>query len=232
MMMASSAYLASFAAPARILVINPNTNALVTARVREAAARIATPAVAFTVVNPVYGPHAIESTSDRDLAEPQVIQLLRSSVENDYDVCVMACFDDIAIDEAKSLTGRPVIGTAEAGIAAVQASVPGRFAIITTVVSALPVIHRLLARYTPDADCVVHAAGIGVAEAADAGAGAQARLKETIARAIRNDGAKAILLASGGLTGLAEGLAEEFGLPVIDGVVAAMLQAVTLTRPA
>jgi len=205
----------------RILVINPNTNAAVTNLVRLAADGLDLPGTAVQVVNPASGPFSIESTADREAAVPHVIALIRDSRQEQYDACVLACFDDIALVEARALLAVPVIGTCEAGIAAARAQAH-RFTIITTVHSAIPTIEGLLDRYDAKGICRVRAAGIGVAAAASTAGETQARIEQTIRLAVAEDGAEAILLASGGLTGRAGLLSERFGLPVIDGVMAAI----------
>jgi allantoin racemase len=51
-------------------------------------------------------------------------------------------------------------------------------------------------------------------------------LRQTIEQVIAEDGAEVILLASGGLTGQADRIGAEAGVPVIDAVEAALRQAV------
>ena len=53
------------------------------------------------------------------------------------------------------------------------------------------------------------------------------KVAATAASAIRFDGAKAILLASGGLTGYASLLSDSIEVPIIDGVEAAIQSLVT-----
>jgi len=214
-------------APRRILVINPNTNPAVTQRVRAAAAHLASPQVVLDVVNPETGPFSIESPPEREQAERRVIELIRDSLPMRYDAYVLACFDDIALEAARALVSVPVVGTCEAGIAATRAISP-RFAIVTTVDAAVPGIRELMRRYGAGDAASVRAAGIGVAAAASATDETRQRIAQTVRAAIAEDGVQAILLASGGLTGQAEDVARESGLPVVDGVAAAIERAVSL----
>jgi allantoin racemase len=216
--------------PRRILVINPNTNPAVTERVRAAAARLATADVRIDVVNPAQGPFSIEGPAERDEAERHVLALIRERRAERHDAYVLACFDDLALDEARALVSVPVVGTCESGIAAARAVSP-RFAIVTTVHAAVPGIRELMRRFDAGDQASVRAAGIGVAEAADADADARRRIAQAVREAVVEDGAQAILLASGGLTGQADAVAREAGLPVIDGVVAAIERAVALVTP-
>lgn len=207
----------------RILVINPNTNPVVTQRVRAEADRVASAGVELSVVNPERGPLAIESRRERDEAETEVEQLIRS--RRDFDAYVLACFDDIALDAARRLVPVPVVGTCEAGIRAARAVSP-RFGVVTTVHSAVPGIRELLARYGGGPECTVRAAGIGVSAAANAQSDVLDRIVSTAREAITHDGAEVILLASGGLTGQADAIASRCGIPVLDGVACAIAWAV------
>lgn len=127
------------------------------------------------------------------------------------------------------MTGVPVVGTCEAGIAAAR-TVASRFSIVATVHAAVPGIHRLLTRYGATDICTVRAAGIGVAAAAAGAANTEDRINSTIREAIDRDGAEAILLGSGGLTGRAQELESRFGIPLVDGVAAAIKMAEGLAR--
>lgn len=127
------------------------------------------------------------------------------------------------------MTGVPVVGTCEAGLAAAR-TVASRFSIVTTVHAAVPGIHRLLTRYGATDICTVRAAGIGVAAAAAGAANTEDQINSTIREAIDRDGAEAILLGSGGLTGRAQELESRFGIPVVDGVAAAIKMSEGLAR--
>ncbi|MCC2613824.1 MULTISPECIES: aspartate/glutamate racemase family protein [Rhizobium/Agrobacterium group] len=223
-MMSSLASSEKEAPQRRLLVINPNINPTVTQRVRQVAEAIVTPETSVTVVNPAEGPFSIETMEHRDAAVPQVLDLVRRTLNNRFNAYVFACFDDIALFETREMTGVPVVGTCEAGIAAAR-TMAARFSIITTVHSAVPGIHRLLARYGAADICTVRAAGIGVAAAAGGDSDTERRILSAVREAVDQDGAKAILLGSGGLTGRANDLEQQFGIPVIDGVAAAIKMA-------
>jgi hypothetical protein len=77
----------------------------------------------------------------------------------------------------------------------------------------------MLTRYGAADQACVHAAGIGVAEAAGDGTQAAEKIAASIRSAIEQDGATTIVLGSGGLCGRAADLQRSFGLPVIDPVL-------------
>lgn len=224
---ASAGFLAGHAAGPlqQVLVVNPNTNPVVTRRVRAAAAGFESPALRMEVVNPPQGPHSIETAVEREQAERETLALIGSRAATGYDAYVLACFDDLALAGARALVPVPVVGTCEAALAAARALSP-RFAVVTTFDAAVPGIRALMQRHGAGPLATVRAAGIGVAEAASAGEEAMHRLVATARAAVAEDGAEVILLASGGLTGLGPTLSVAVGLPVVDGVAAAIAAAV------
>lgn len=208
----------------RVLVINPNSNALVTERVRELCKQYETPQLSFEVINPDTGPFSIVSDEDKLQAELQVLALIRQRLPESHDAYVLACFDDLALHAARQIVKVPVIGCCEAGISAALAVSPA-LAIVTTLVAALPGIRVMMQRYKAGELATVRAAGIGVDEAARSGPDAQARLMQAVQAAVLEDEAKVVLLASGGLTGWAENIGREAGVAVIDAVEAALRRA-------
>lgn len=213
----------------RILVINPNSNPAVSEGIRLAASAVAMPDTELVVVNPTQGPFSIESLEHREQAIPPLLALAQRHRDDDFDAYVLACYDDIALTDLRRLLRKPVVGAFEASIAAAR-SVSTRFCIVTTVDSALLTIHGLLRDYGAQDIGQVMAAGIGVAEAASGGASTELKLIKTIAAAIEQQGAEAIVLGSGGLIGRAPALASAFNIPVIDAVLSAITMAEGLVR--
>lgn len=207
--------------PRRLLVINPNTNPQVTAQIRKAALAASPPGIEVEVVNPARGPLSIETRRDRAEAVPNVVALVKARKGDGFDGYVLACFDDIGVDEARSLVRVPVISMFGAGILKARET-GGRFAIVTTAESTVPGIRRLAAAYGVGHLCTVRAIGVGVAETAARTPQAEARLFAAIERAIVDDNAVAIVLGSGALSGRAEALGERFGIPFIDGLATAV----------
>lgn len=202
----------------RLLVINPNGNPAVTALVDATAKRVLARDTRATVINPAASPISIETPADRVRAEPLAVELLRANPG--YDAYVLACFDDIALDAGRALSRAPVVGAFEASLALAR-TMAARFAIVTTVETAVPGIKALLTSYGAAKICEVYAAGIGVAEAAGSGALADTRICASIDLA-RQGGATAIILGSAGLNGRAARLQAKFGLPIIDSIEAGL----------
>src|SRR5262245_64071273 len=96
----------------RILVINPNTTASMTAKIGAAAASVASPGTEIVAVNPLDGPPSIEGYFDEVFAIPGI--LAEMSKAPDMDAYVIACFDDTGLDAARCVSAAPVIGIDEA----------------------------------------------------------------------------------------------------------------------
>lgn len=211
----------------RLLVVNPNGNPEVTRLVSDTAAAVLHSSTDVRVLHPSGSPRSIETRADRGLAEPLALNLL--SEHRDYDAYVMACFDDIAIDSARRFLAAPIICAAEAAISVARLFAP-RITIVTTVETMVPGIRSLVTSLGAGGICTVRAARIGVASAAAGGADIDRKLDSTIDDARNFDGAGAIILGSGGLTGRAEALSRRHGLPVIDSIEAALSMAELAAR--
>lgn len=204
----------------RLLIINPNTNGAVTRSIREHALSITPPGVITEVTNPAQGAYAIETTQDKAAATQHVLTLLKQRKAEGFDGYIMACFDDIAIAEARALTQAPVISLAEAGIRYAAAS-GGHFTVVTTFDEAVPTIEALSAAYGLSERCRVVATGIGVSDTAAQTERAEARLHEAILEAIRLN-SSAIVLGSGAFAGRAQALQKRYGIEIKDGFAEAL----------
>ena len=214
--------------PRRILVINPNTNSTITSFMRRVAEELAVEGIVTSVINPDSGPISIESDNDRRMVEPQVIEIVRRAEDSGYNGIVIACFDDIGLEEARRIASVPLVDAFRASISMVS-HLASRFTIVTTYDGAVAPITALVNRLYPTVQYTVRAAGIGVAEAASSGS-AHEKLCQTIQNAIEKDGAEAIVLGSGGLAGKAETLSVQFGIPMVDAVGAAISMCQAMVR--
>lgn len=207
------------AADRRLLVINPNTNADVTRRIADHVSCGLPDGVLAEVVNPAVGPFSIETPADRDRAVPIVLELIRA--KPGYDGYVLACFDDLAVDEAGRIVGAPVLSMAQAAIEEAAATAR-RYTIVTTVGDQVPTIEALLEKYDRGRLGAVRACRIGVADASARTTEAENLLDFQIRSAIAEDGAAAIVLGSGAYAGRAEDLGRKYGVRFIEGLPVAI----------
>lgn len=211
----------------RILVINPNTTASMTAKIGEAAASVASGATEIVAVNPADGPPSIEGYFDEIFAIPGIIAEMAKAQADAY---VIACFDDTGLDAARCATEAPVIGIGEAAFH-MASLVAGKFSVVTTLARSVPAIEHNLAKYGLASRCAkVRSSDVAVLELERPGSNARHRISQEIARAIREDHAEAIVLGCAGMADLARSLSEEHGVPVLDGVVCAVTLAESLFK--
>ncbi|WP_033341748.1 aspartate/glutamate racemase family protein [Catenuloplanes japonicus] len=208
-----------------IQVINPNTTDAMTATIETSARAAAGSGTLIEAVTPVMGPASIESHYDEALAVPGILHAITSTPP--ADAYVIACFGDPGLDAARELATGPVIGIAEAAMHA--AMLLGRgFSVVTTLSRTRGRAWDLAARYCPPGACRgVHATDIPVLDLTPSS------LKEVVGlarHALDHDGSDTIVLGCAGMADLCAAATRELGVPVIDGVAAAVALAESLAR--
>ena len=203
-----------------ILIVNPNTTASMTRKIGEAARAAAAQGTEISAVNPAFGPASIEGYYDEAFSVPGL--LAEMGKVPDADAYVVACFDDTGLDAARCMTSAPVIGIGEAAFH-LASLLAGRFSVVTTLSQSVPAIEHNLVRYGLASRCArVRASDVAVLELENPGSDARARISAEIGRAVVDDRAEAIVLGCAGMADLAAALGAEHGLPVVDGVGAAI----------
>ncbi|MSP48011.1 MAG: aspartate/glutamate racemase family protein [Alphaproteobacteria bacterium] len=206
----------------RILVVNPNTTASMTATIDYAARSVAAAGTEIVTLNPDKGPVSIESQYDSAYCVPGLLELIRAGEASGFDGYVIACFRDPGLEAAREIASGPVVGIAEAAMHAASLVASG-FTIISTLPRSIPVQYALARKYGFERHLKkVRAAGVPVLELEDPRSGAADKVKAEVEKAIAEDGAEAILLGCAGMVELARRLTEETGVPVLDGVTAAV----------
>lgn len=206
----------------RIYIVNPNTTASMTDTVRHAANEVKAATTEIVAVNPPQGPASIEGHYDEAMCVPPMLSMFRQGFAEGADAGVVACFDDPGLFAVREITDCPVIGICEAGMI-VASMVASRFSVVTTLPRAIPVVEELAVRYGMTHKCRrVRAVDIPVLDLEDPASGAREKVKAEIALALREDGAEAVILGCAGKAHLANDLTAEMGVPVIDGVAAAV----------
>lgn len=206
----------------RILVVNPNTTRSMTEKIGAAARAVAGAGTDITAVSPAMGPVSIEGFYDEAFAVPGLIEEVRKGEAAGYDGYVVACFDDTGVDAARCVARGPVVGIAESAMH-VATLIAGSFSIVSTLGRSAPALEHLVHKYGFTNRCRrVRTAEVPVLALEDPTSDAVARLRAEIARAVAEDRCEAIVLGCAGMADLNAALAAEFGLPVIDGVAAAV----------
>lgn len=205
----------------RIRVINPNTTASMTAKIGAAAAAVAAPGTLIEAVNPTMGPASIEGYYDEALSIPGLLMEAARAEREGADGIVIACFDDVGLDAVRALVSVPVIGLCEAALL-FAARLGPTISVITTLDRSVPALKELARRYGQAETARVHASGVAVLELEEEGGTARARLETVIGHVLRLDRPDSLVLGCAGMADLARELSRTFGLPVVDGVSAAV----------
>ncbi len=205
----------------RLLIVNPNTTASMTAKIGACARAFASPGTEIIARNPPDGPASIEGHYDEAMSMPGLLAEVRRGEAEGVDGTVVACFDDPAIGACRELATGPVIGICEAAMHAAT-MIASSFSVVTTLPRSVPIIEDLALRYGMERRCRrVRAADIPVLALEEEG-DARQRILAEIRTAVAEDRCEAVILGCAGMADLTEWLTRETGVPVIDGVVAAV----------
>jgi allantoin racemase len=205
-----------------IHVVNPNTTESFTRKIEAAAIAAALASTKIFATQPDMGPVSIEGYYDEVFAMPGMLMRIVEAEQKNVSGHVIACFDDTGLDAARMAATAPVVGIGEAAFHAASL-VAYRFSVVTTLGRSVPVIETNLVRYGLASRCAkVRAAEVPVLSLEDPNSSARARISQEIELAKLQDGCEAIVLGCAGMADLAQSLSQEHGLPVIDGVSAAV----------
>jgi len=214
----------------RILLLNPNTTASMTEKAAASARLVAADDVEIVARNPVRGPASIQGPADGEAALPGLFEEVDKAVQQDLDAIIIACFDDTGLDQVRQMSARPSVGIGEAAFHCAM-MLGARFSVVTTLSVSVPVIEDNIARYGLASSCCrVRASEVPVLDLEKPGSAAREKVSAEIGVALREDNCGAIVLGCAGMADLAADLSDTHGVPVIDGVAAAVGMASALVR--
>lgn len=213
-----------------IQIINPNTTWSMTEKIGSCAKAAAAPGTQITALSPPMGPVSIESHYDEALAVPGILHVITQGEQAGVDGYVIACFGDPGLKAARELAKGPVIGIAEAAMH-VASMIGSRFSVVTTLGRTIGQAWHLAEIYGMKRFCAnVRACELPVLELEKPGSQARELILQECRQAIREDGCDVIVLGCAGMADLCSTLAQELGIPVVDGVTAATGVLETLIR--
>lgn len=213
----------------RVLVINPNSTASMTAGIVAAARAAAAQDVEIEGRTNIGAPPAIQGPKDGDAAIPGVVSAIAEAAEEGFHAAIIACFDDTGLAEARAIATIPVIGIGQAAF--LSAMLYGRFSVITTLPVSVPVIEDNITRYGLASACAqVRASGLPVLSLEQDPKMARATLKTCAHEAATQDGSQALVLGCAGMAAFGAAMSRASGLPAVDGVAAAVGLARTVVK--
>lgn len=209
--------------PIRIAIVNPNTTRSMTEAAAASAAPAARSDTVLVGVTATTGVESIESNVDEAWGALSVVtEIERCEASADRpDAYVVACFGDTGVAAAREAASGPVVGMTEAALMT-AALLAHRFAVVTMPRRTLRQSEQIVRSLGLEHRCTVLAVDEPVAEIA---AGSLHLLDLFVAEAriaLDRHSAEAIVLGCAGLADLVGPLQAALGVPVVEGVAAAV----------
>ncbi|MDN5768360.1 MAG: aspartate/glutamate racemase family protein [Humibacillus sp.] len=213
----------------RILVVNVNTTQSMTDGIGRTAQSVAAPGTEIVPLTPLFGADSVEGNYESYLAAIAVMETVRR-YDQPYDAVIQAGYGEHGREGLQELLDVPVVDITEAAASTAQ-FLGHKYSVVTTLDRAVPLIEDRLKLAGLDARCAsVRASGLGVLELeANPEAAVEAIAAEAV-RAVQEDHAEVICLGCGGMAELNERVAARTGVPIVDGVAAAVTIAESLVR--
>ncbi|MEQ9639695.1 MAG: aspartate/glutamate racemase family protein [Alphaproteobacteria bacterium] len=211
----------------RILLLNPNTTVAATDAMAVLSRQVASPGTEVVPLTAPRGPPYIVDAAQHEAAGGIVVDMLRQHVDR-CDAVVIAAFTDSGLEAARTLSPVPVVGICEAACL-VARGFDGRYSVVTSA----PDLVALMRRRIEDHGLADRLASVRSSSASRLGDGDTVLLDvltEAAGVAVRQDGARAIVIGGGPLSSLQPRLRARLGIPVIDGVTSAVRYAEMLRR--
>lgn len=208
----------------KILIINPNRDDNMTAAILESAKNFVDGDFEVACMSAPASPKFIETYEDQVKAAPGMIKVLKEN-EEEYDAFIIACHCDPNLDMMKEITKKPVVGIGEASMK--MASMLGhRFSVVSTHRHSIPNKEALIRKYhLQDLAASVRAPTDEMTECSD-----EETYTKSAQLAVDEDMAEVIVLGCAGMAGLDKRMEEKLGVPVLDGVVCALIIAAGLVK--
>lgn len=205
----------------RILVVNVNTSASMTTTIAESARRYASPTTEIVALQPAFGAEGVDCNFESYLAAVGVMDCVVTYAEP-FDAVVLAGFGEHGRDGLQELVEQPVLEICEA--AAQAAMMIGRtFSVVTTLRRSAAAVEDRLRLAGLDQRCAsVRSSEMTTSEVDREPERALELILEEARQAVHADHAEVICLGCAGMAGLEEAITERLGVPVIDGIGAAV----------
>ena len=209
----------------RVVMINPNSTDYITRQLAYAAFQTVSDPSAVEVITNREGPAAIES--DQDVLD-SVTSMMETLRQHPADAYVVGCFSDPGLEQARQEFSAPVFGIAESSIRAALRISP-RIGIIAGMEKAIP-RHQVYWEKLGAAQNIVGeiACGRGVLDLES-----EEAYQDVLAAGtrLREAGTEVLVLGCAGMVEMADRLAQELGIPVVEPCRAALHRATEILSP-
>jgi allantoin racemase len=213
----------------RVLVVNVNTTESMTEGIAEQARRVARPGTEIVGLTPAFGAESVEGNLESYLAAVAVMDRVLS-YDRPFDAVIQAGYGEHGREGLQELLDVPVVDITEAA-ASTAMYLGHRYSVVTTLDRAVPLIEDRLLLAGLDRRCAsVRASGMAVLELESDPERAVEAIVDQAEAAVREDHAEVICLGCGGMAELESAVRERTGVPVVDGVAAAVTVAESLVH--
>jgi allantoin racemase len=213
----------------RILVVNVNTTQSMTDAIGASARAAASDGTEIVALTPRFGADSCEGNFESYLAAIAVMDRVLSYPEP-FDAVIQAGYGEHGREGLQELLDVPVVDITEAA-ASTAMFLGHKYSVVTTLDRTVPLIEDRLKLAGLDERCAsVRASGLGVLELEDDPDHAVQAIVEQAERAVKEDKAEVICLGCGGMAELEEQVKARTGVPIVDGVRAAVAIAESLVR--
>lgn len=213
----------------RILVANVNTTESMTAAIASSARSVASEGTEIVGITPRFGADSCEGNFESYLAAIAVMDAITSYPEP-FDAVIQAGYGEHGREGLQELLDVPVVDITEAA-ASTAMYLGHKYSVVTTLDRTVPLIEdRLKLAGLNDRCASVRASGLGVLELESDPDRAVSAIVAQSLEAVERDHAEVICLGCGGMAELEEKVAAATGVPIVDGVRAAVTIAEGLVR--
>lgn len=175
--------------------------------------------VSFDMPN---GPTHLEYRTYEALTYDRIVRIARDSAKSNFDALIVGCFYDLALEDAREISGDTIVIAPCQASLQVVANLANRFSIIVGRTKWTEQIRARVRTYgAQDQLASMRSIDMRVNEFQRDHALTRRKILEQAKRAVKEDGAEAIILGCTIEFGFFEQVEMEIGVPVIDPVVAA-----------
>ncbi|HLQ84842.1 MAG TPA: aspartate/glutamate racemase family protein [Salinisphaeraceae bacterium] len=205
----------------RILVVNVNTTASMTEAIGQQAQAVANPDTEIVPLTPAFGAESVEGNYESYVAAVSVMETIRA-YDGNYDAIIQAGYGEHGREGLQELFAVPIVDITEA--AAASAMFLGhKYSVVTTLDRTVPLIEDRLRLAGLFERCAsVRSSGLAVLDLEKDPDAAIETIAAQAAQAVEMDRAEVICLGCGGMAGLTQRVIERTGVPIVDGVSAAV----------
>lgn len=211
----------------RLLVVNVNTTASMTEAIAASARSVAAAGTEIIGLTPSFGAESVEGNVESYLAAVAVMNAV-TTYDGPFDAVVQAGFGEHGREGLQELLDVPVVDITEAA-AHVAHLIGHKYSVVTTLDRTVPLIEGRLTLAGLATRCAsVRSSGLSVLQLEEDPATAVKAIVREAELAVRDDRAEVICLGCGGMAGLDDAVRRATGVPVVDGVTAAVKLAESL----